>query len=225
MDRVLKIFIACALGAGIGTAVALQLHPYFWWVGLITGGLVGYFSYEFKAVCRAVPQAWKEVVGWKPDKRKVSALKYAFLLTAALVLDVWLLIQVGVLLYYKGNTWVAISALPYIVLPFYFLVVPWLMFLHLLSELCFKIEKGDKEAEKYLAEIKAMTWHLSPIKLYGYWVPVHSFKSFRFLVIKLPCWFFSTGLPMACSFVNSRQCRNRCFVWWYRRSIKLRNSV
>lgn len=53
-----KVFIASALGAFIGSLVALQLNAYLWWLGLIAGGLVGYLSYEFKAVLRAIPVAW-----------------------------------------------------------------------------------------------------------------------------------------------------------------------
>lgn len=55
----LKVFMACALGGGIGALVALQLAPALWWIGILVGGLIGYLSYEFKAVLRAVPKAWK----------------------------------------------------------------------------------------------------------------------------------------------------------------------
>lgn len=68
MERTLKIFISCALGAGIGTFAALEINGYFWWLGLLAGWLVGYVSYEFKTVIAGVCKAWKEVVGWKPNK-------------------------------------------------------------------------------------------------------------------------------------------------------------
>ncbi len=69
MNKSLKIFIACFLGAGIGTLTALQLNGYFWWVGLLVGALVGYFSYEFKKVKEAAPKAWNTAKGWKPNKK------------------------------------------------------------------------------------------------------------------------------------------------------------
>lgn len=64
-----KVLLACALGAGIGSLVALELNQWLWWLGLIAGGLIGYFSYEWRAVVRAIPAAWKAangvVVSWQ----------------------------------------------------------------------------------------------------------------------------------------------------------------
>lgn len=61
-----KIFGACALGAAVGTALALELAPYLWWVGMLVGGLVGYFTYEFREVLRAAQTAWKKTIAWRP---------------------------------------------------------------------------------------------------------------------------------------------------------------
>jgi len=52
--RAIKVFLACVLGGLVGSVVALSVHPYLWWVGLLAGGAVGYFSYEFKEVLRAI---------------------------------------------------------------------------------------------------------------------------------------------------------------------------
>ncbi|MFA6446669.1 MAG: hypothetical protein WCW31_00235 [Patescibacteria group bacterium] len=57
-----KVFLACAFGAGIGSLVALQLSHWFWWVGLLVGGIVGYLSYEWKAVVQAVPHAFRAAI-------------------------------------------------------------------------------------------------------------------------------------------------------------------
>ena len=76
MHRTLKIFIACSLGAGIGAFVALQLNQYLWWLGMIVGGVIGYLSYDFKAVINAIPMAYKAVKGWKPRKENVLAAVY-----------------------------------------------------------------------------------------------------------------------------------------------------
>jgi len=67
MNRTLKVFIACFLGGGIGALVALQLTFYFWWIGMLVGGLVGYLSYEFNAVLQAIPKAWRKATTWRPD--------------------------------------------------------------------------------------------------------------------------------------------------------------
>ncbi len=56
-----KVFVASALGAGIGTLIALSTGLHRWWihlpVGLLVGGIVGYFSYEWRTVVRAIPRA------------------------------------------------------------------------------------------------------------------------------------------------------------------------
>lgn len=61
MNRTLKIFIACALGAFVGTLVTLELNKYLWWVGLIVGGIFGYLSYEFNKIREAIVESWHQV--------------------------------------------------------------------------------------------------------------------------------------------------------------------
>lgn len=64
-----KVFLACALGGGVGALVALQMWQPLWWVGMLVGGLIGYLTYEFDEVRRAVPLAWRKATGWRwcPD--------------------------------------------------------------------------------------------------------------------------------------------------------------
>jgi len=69
-----KVFTACALGGGIGTLVALQANPLFWWVGLLVGGLVGYLTYDFKEVVKAVPRAGQMAVAGVCSHGVVDAL-------------------------------------------------------------------------------------------------------------------------------------------------------
>lgn len=80
--RAVRVFCACFLGAFIGALVSLELKqsfPYFWWMGTLIGGLVGYLSYEFKEVCRTVPMAWKSAIGWRPNWLAVRArITYLF---------------------------------------------------------------------------------------------------------------------------------------------------
>lgn len=63
-----KVFMACTLGGGVGALVALQMWQPLWWVGMLVGGLIGYLTYEFNEVRRAVSQAWREVSGWRPNR-------------------------------------------------------------------------------------------------------------------------------------------------------------
>ena len=68
MNTTMKVFLACALGAFVGAFVALEGNHYFWWFGLLVGGLVGYLTYEIKEVARALPVAWQKARGWQPDR-------------------------------------------------------------------------------------------------------------------------------------------------------------
>lgn len=61
MNTLQRIFVACFCGATIGALLAIQFNHYFWWIGILFGGLVGYLSYEFMKVVRAVKTAWNEV--------------------------------------------------------------------------------------------------------------------------------------------------------------------
>lgn len=86
MNRTLKIFIACALGALIGSLVALQLNHYLWWIGLFAGGLTGYLSYQFHEVVSAVRIAWHKTftalsnaAAWKQWALCTAALSFLFI--------------------------------------------------------------------------------------------------------------------------------------------------
>jgi len=57
----LRVFLASALGGGIGAFLALDLMPRLWWLGLVTGGLTGYVSYRFMDMLRAIRDAWRQV--------------------------------------------------------------------------------------------------------------------------------------------------------------------
>lgn len=78
MNRSLKIFITCALGAFVGSVVALELNHYLWWIGLLIGGLFGYLSYEFHKVRAAIGIAWKATFGQLGDRegRRLWALSW-----------------------------------------------------------------------------------------------------------------------------------------------------
>jgi len=85
MNRSLQIFFACAFGAGIGAFVALSLNPWFWWLGLLVGGTIGYLGYEWREVVAAVPRAWRAAgpmwksLPWLVSKSWVFARTIAFM--------------------------------------------------------------------------------------------------------------------------------------------------
>lgn len=67
MPQSLKVFFACAFGAFIGGFTSLQIIPHFYLGGIIFGGLVGYFSFEFEKVIHAIPVAYTHATTWRPD--------------------------------------------------------------------------------------------------------------------------------------------------------------
>src|SRR5260370_383311 len=60
MNKTLRIALACFLGATLGAVLALHFNRYFWWLGILIGGLTGYLSYEFKSVLGACTDSWRK---------------------------------------------------------------------------------------------------------------------------------------------------------------------
>lgn len=56
-----KIFAGGAAGGAVGSLIgsltALGFNAAFWWIGALIGGLIGYLSYDWKRVIRAIPIA------------------------------------------------------------------------------------------------------------------------------------------------------------------------
>jgi hypothetical protein len=67
MDRTFKVLVVCALGAFIGSVIALEVNPLLWWVGLIAGFVISYLSYDLPGVIGAIPEAWQRANGWRCD--------------------------------------------------------------------------------------------------------------------------------------------------------------
>jgi hypothetical protein len=55
-----NIFIACAIGAFIGSIISMSLNSY-WWLGVIIGGLIGYLAYNPKETLCGIKTAWKRI--------------------------------------------------------------------------------------------------------------------------------------------------------------------
>lgn len=58
MKKSISIILACAIGAGLGTMLAINFGA-FWILGLIIGSLAGYLVYDLPTVIMAIPKAWK----------------------------------------------------------------------------------------------------------------------------------------------------------------------
>lgn len=65
MKNSARIFVVCFVGACIGTFVALEIHPLFWWVGTLVGAGIAYFGFNLKEVGVAMKTAFRRTVAWR----------------------------------------------------------------------------------------------------------------------------------------------------------------
>lgn len=89
-----RVFLACAIGAGIGSLVALEMARAFWWIGLLVGGLTGYLSYEWRAVLRAIPAAYRAARGWQSEPFFWPYTGWTMLLIASVIFDIFLIVGI-----------------------------------------------------------------------------------------------------------------------------------
>jgi len=68
-QRTVKVAMACLIGTSIGIITMLGIYPALWPLGLITGLIGGYLSYEYKKVIQAVPTAWNVASSWRPNMK------------------------------------------------------------------------------------------------------------------------------------------------------------
>ena len=62
------IGLACALGGGVGTWVAMHVSPWLSPVGFLLGGCLGWVSYDYHGFWRGIVRAYKEVIDWEPNR-------------------------------------------------------------------------------------------------------------------------------------------------------------
>ena len=75
MNKTLRIALACFLGATLGALLAIHFNRYFWWLGIVLGGLTGYLVYDFKRVNQAILIAWNTIIATElklPKSDKVA---------------------------------------------------------------------------------------------------------------------------------------------------------
>jgi len=60
-NKPLSIALACAIGAGLGTMLAIQFGK-LWILGLLIGAFIGYLVYDLPVVIKAIPKAWKYAI-------------------------------------------------------------------------------------------------------------------------------------------------------------------
>jgi hypothetical protein len=69
MNTEKRIVVACFMGAALGALIALQLNRYFWWLGILAGGAIGYICFRFKEAIQSICRVWKSL----PDAEAVTA--------------------------------------------------------------------------------------------------------------------------------------------------------
>jgi len=67
MSKTPRIFVACAVGAFIGSTIAIQMYQMLWWVGAAIGAFVAYLGYNIEEVIAAIPVAYRRTINWRPD--------------------------------------------------------------------------------------------------------------------------------------------------------------
>ncbi len=88
MRESVQIFIACALGAFIGGLIGLEFKDVSIWLCLpaaLVGGVVGWVTYDVRALGAAIARAWHEVISWRPDYLYWRLLGKTLLTTVAML--------------------------------------------------------------------------------------------------------------------------------------------
>jgi hypothetical protein len=169
-----KVMLACFLGGFIGALVAKNLG-FFWWVGLIVGGFVGFLSYEFKAILIACKNAWKAVVR-QESRTKIKKFFRDFGTACRGLLNAVSSVMIGAGLivaileiclnrhnFTLSNLFDALSAVCF-----------WTAMFTLVGVgICFRDEKFIRDARR-----------LNPFRVYFWILPKYFFISLRWLIIK-----------------------------------------
>lgn len=200
MEKTLKIFISCALGAGIGTMVSSEINGYFWWLGLLAGGLTGYLSYEFRKVLVAIRTAWYQVIGYRPNwdlimRRFWGTLSGMSLLISALVFGG--LVALGIYHLVPGSEDLKS---PLALLGFFTYHIPGVpAFFKVLS-----LTK-EKEGGSTTADIKRTLLYTNPVAILLYWPFKVLIKTPRAIVkgVKLATPYAKRGIGRLIIFVKT----------------------
>jgi hypothetical protein len=81
------IAIACFTGGALGALLAIQLG-YFWWVGILIGGAVGYVFFRFKEAIGAVRRVWKSLPNARTATEAARTAVWNFVRTIGVVLAI-----------------------------------------------------------------------------------------------------------------------------------------
>lgn len=214
MNQVLKGMILGAFGGFTGTFIALELAPYFWWIGALVGFAIGYFSYGFRTILRGAERAskaavaawdnvWKGFTGWRPDKTYWKFLFWSFLFLlpyaplplAPFIIGDFTSEGIGFLIYGVFSLAIAIFALLHLFSEEdnseeKFIVTLTLSLFFPLLILCiimpFVIAKDENFRDKNIAEAKECAIRWNPIALLFFQLPRGVFLGSPWLLRNAP---------------------------------------
>jgi len=197
--RSLKVGLACAFGAFIGSIVALQLNQYWWWLGLIVGGGVGYFSYEFKKFLQAIPVAWNSVIHWHPDREKWKLTGKIFVCYGVFALSPVIFFDV---LFFIPSMLDQRFSQQDVVIMAVMLPICGALFCGLLLSLL-SLNEVSKDKETIHRDGKKFAAKGNPLIVYFYYVPKYTFIGIKLVVYEIPPLFVAIGHGFAklCLFV------------------------
>ena len=209
MNRSLKVMFACALGAALGTFVALAVNSYFWWLGLPVGFIIGYLAYEFETVIAATKTVSRKTFGWRPDaelwKAYIKACLASWLVTLTygfgLAIPTTLLITLLILLTTGGMGETSITQgvtenFLEVCDLFLGILMVWSLLCWLFGGIPAAIEmtiltmardRSERLNDLEKARKDLLLWN--PIRVYGYLVP----KGIWWTAVRLPSGVKTTG--------------------------------
>lgn len=160
-----KIFTACAIGAFIGSLMALEFQPLWRWFGLVVGGFIGYLAYEPMAVLlagkKAIRVVW-EARKWRIMESQERRRMFRLGFKAGVVFGLDVLLLFLILDYLVGKPILRVVSSLVIVLG--------------IGLLCgWAVLPGKRETAEQITErvndIKYFTAAINPAKILFYWIP------------------------------------------------------
>ncbi len=201
MNRTFKVFFACSLGAFLGTCVALQVHHYFWWTGMIVGFLVGYVSYEVKTVGTAMKDSWTSLHYWQPDfSWWKDVASYAYYQSITISTFVGAVTGLMVLLSQAGSTTYPHHSTAYQIV-FSFVLLEGIGVLCMTLGFISWRRKSIEDGRQILENARSDAWEFNPVRFYGFTIWAFLVKNLWKAVPKV-FMFCKTTLPNFCKHVG-----------------------
>ena len=182
-QRTVKVALACLIGTSIGIITMLGIYPALWPLGLITGLIGGYLSYEYKKVIQAVPTAWNMARGWRLDIAWWKEYLIFFLILSSALLTV--LLPLGFIISHSESEMMPITV-------FLIIISEVMAASFVISYLCAK----EKDQYDY-NNVKRLLIKVNPLNVYFHLLPKYLF---------IGAWRLFIGIPFACGVI-------RRFIW------------